>query len=171
MPHRFLVPLVALLVGLGFVAAAPASAEDPPAEGTGPTPVKVEQLEPILFQVYGAPPHGGLPNLTPHPTMEISAGLRTDTGTLPEHDVAGETIVFSIGARPTASRPGGTLEICRATTASNGAATCAGGNASTALLLGILGLGVWASHPATEPYGFAVERLDLVGLFCSNPFC
>jgi hypothetical protein len=150
------VGMVALVVPVSFVAA-PAGAEDP-----APRPVALVAT-PALLQYLRAP-HDPNPSPVPVPlpTLTLAARLGEKVPLLPP--VPGETLIFSIGTKPTAARPGGGIEICRATTDADGWATCAPVISS---VLATLGLGAWVAHPANSRYGFAVQKVELIGEGCS----
>jgi hypothetical protein len=179
MARRLIATLVAvLLVAGGLAAAAPATADDPPTDTTAPAPVFLTP-DPILLTYFGPPPHGcpGTPPLlcyfpTPLPTLHVLAQLRQQGvifGAGPA--VPGENVVFSVGAKPTEANPDGTLVICKGTTNSAGIVSCDNGKPGPALVLSLLGLGGWVSHPATADYGFAVAKVPLIAQACDNPFC
>jgi hypothetical protein len=165
MSRRSLIPLVALLLSLGGVLAATPARADVPA----PEPVAI-LADPILLGYTGPPPHGspgGTPWIPlPYPTLTVSARLAREIVFRP--GVPGETLIFSVGARPTAADPAGGIELCRGTTDDAGRVTCTGGKAATAVLLSTLSGGAWVAHPATASYAFSVERMPLVAQGCTT---
>jgi hypothetical protein len=176
MAHGRLAALIAALaVALGFVA--PATAADPPAGDAALAPV-VLTPDPVLLTYSGPPPHGcpGSPLICylplPIPTLHVVAKLRQPGSFGVGPAVAGETVVFSVGAKPTAADPTGGVVVCTATTDASGVAACDNGGPGVSLVLALLGLGGWVSHPASAGYGFTVARMPLVAQACGNPlFC
>ena len=165
MSPRLLTPLIALVLALcGALTCAPAHADDP-----APEPVTI-LADPILLGYTAPPPHGspgGTPWIPlPYPTLNVSARLTHDIVFRP--GVPGETLIFSVGARPTAADPAGGTELCRGTTDADGRVTCTGGKGATALLLSTLTGGAWVAHPGTSSYGFAVERVALIAQGCTS---
>ena len=38
-------------------------------------------------------------------------------------------------------------------------------------VLATLGLGAWVAHPANDRYGFAVQKVELIGQACTTVAC